>query len=79
MVNFIIYDVTDETTKNYNTYIAQYLNNNKKVATRQLITAPLTKYWMRNVFLEKSCVKCGEEGSPRPFYEEYKLNISLNQ
>ena len=78
MVNFIIYDVTDETTKNYNTYIAQYLNNNKKVATRQLITAPLTKYWMRNVFLEKSCVKCGEEGSPRPLYEEYKLNISLN-
>ena len=27
----------------------------------------LTKYNTRNIFLEKSCTKCGGEASPRPF------------
>ena len=34
---------------------------------------------MRNIFLEKSCKKCGGETSPRPFSEKSKLNISLDQ
>ena len=34
---------------------------------------------IRNIFLEKSCTKCGEEISPRPIPEESKLNISLDQ
>ena len=34
---------------------------------------------MRNIFLEKSCTKCGGETSSRPFSEKLKLNVSLNQ
>ena len=34
---------------------------------------------MRNIFLEKSCTKCGGETSPRPFSEKLKLSISLDQ
>ena len=37
----------------------------------------LIKYNMRNIFLEKSCKKCGEETVPRPFSK--KLSISLDQ
>ena len=32
----------------------------------------------RNIFLEKSCAKCGGEASPRPFSEKLKLSISLD-
>ena len=34
---------------------------------------------MRNIFLEKSYKKCGEETSPRPFSEKLKLSVSLDQ
>ena len=34
---------------------------------------------MRNVFLEKTCRKCGRETSPRPFSKKSKMSISLNQ
>ena len=34
---------------------------------------------MRNIFLEKTCTKCGPETSPRPFFKKAKLNISLDQ
>ena len=33
----------------------------------------------RNIFLEKSCKKCGIEISPRPFFKNSKLSISLDQ
>ena len=39
----------------------------------------LTECNMRNIFLEKSCTKCGKETSPRPFSEKLKLSISLDQ
>ena len=39
----------------------------------------LIEYNMRNIFLEKSCAKCGEEASPKSFYRKSKLIISLNQ
>ena len=39
----------------------------------------LMKYNMRNIFLEKSCIKCGGETSPRPFSEILKLSMSLDQ
>ena len=32
---------------------------------------------IRNIFLEKSCTKCGEETSARPFSEKLKLSIFL--
>ena len=34
---------------------------------------------MRNIFLEKSYSRCGGEASPRPFSENLKLIISLDQ
>ena len=34
---------------------------------------------MRNIFIEKSYTKCGGETSPRPFSENLKLSISLDQ
>ena len=34
---------------------------------------------MRNIFLENSYKKCGEETSPRPFSKKLKLSISLDQ
>ena len=34
---------------------------------------------MRNIFLEKSYSRCGGEASPRPFSENLKLTISLDQ
>ena len=39
----------------------------------------LTEYNMRNIFLEKSHTKSGEEGSPRHFYEISNLSTYLNQ
>ena len=30
----------------------------------------LIKYNMRNIFLEKSYLKCGGEANPRPFYNK---------
>ena len=33
----------------------------------------------RNIFLEKSLLKCGGETSLRPFDEKLKLTISLDQ
>ena len=39
----------------------------------------LIEYNMRNIFLEKSYIECGEETIPRPFSEKLKLNMSLDQ
>ena len=39
----------------------------------------LIEYDMRNTFLEKSYAKCGGEAIPRPFSEEPKLSISLDE
>ena len=33
----------------------------------------LVDYNMRNIFLEKSYTKCGEEASPRTFYQKIKI------
>ena len=34
---------------------------------------------VRNIFIEKSCTKCVEETSPRPFSGKLELSISLDQ
>ena len=39
----------------------------------------LIEYNMRNIFLEKSYIKFGEESNPRSFYKKSKLSISLDQ
>ena len=39
----------------------------------------LMEYNMRNIFLEKSYTKRGEETIPRPFSQKSKSSISLDQ
>ena len=39
----------------------------------------LIEYYMRNIFLEKSCPKCGGETITRPFSKKSKSAISLDQ
>ena len=39
----------------------------------------LVEYNMMNIFLEKSYAKCGGETSPRPFSENLKSSIFLDQ
>ena len=39
----------------------------------------LIEYIMRNIFLEKSCTKCGGESIPRPFSKTVKLRMSWDQ
>ena len=34
---------------------------------------------MKNIFLEKSIIKCDRESIPRPFCKSSKLSISLDQ
>ena len=34
---------------------------------------------MRNIFVEKSYTKCGEEIIPRPLSKKSKLSVSLDQ
>ena len=64
MINIKIQDVTDWAATNYDTHISQYLRDkgNQIIKFDQLI-----KYNMRNIFLEKSSTKFGEEASPDPF------------
>ena len=39
----------------------------------------LIEFNMRNMSLEKSYIRCGGETSPRPFFKNSKLSISLYQ
>ena len=39
----------------------------------------LIEYKLRNIFLEKSYTKCGEEAIPRPFSKKSKSSIFLDQ
>ena len=39
----------------------------------------LIEYNIKNIFAEKSYIKCGGETIPRPFSKKLKLNIFLDQ
>ena len=39
----------------------------------------LIQHNMRNIFLEKSCTKCGGETIPKSISKKSKLSISLDQ
>ena len=39
----------------------------------------LIEYNMRNIFVEKSYIKCAGESIPRPLYKNTKLSISMDQ
>ena len=73
MGNFKIYDITDWTTNDDNTYIVQYL---KKYREPDIEIGHLGECNMRSIFLEKSFTKCAGEDSLRLFYKKSKLSIS---
>ena len=54
-------------------------NISKSKGNQTMKLCQLIECNMRNIFLEKSYKKCGEETSPRPFSEKLKLSISLDQ
>ena len=68
-MNFKIYDVT-----NWITIIIHILSDTSRSKGNQTMKFDqLTDYNMRNIFLEKSCTKCGRETSLKPFFEKSKL------
>ena len=50
----------------------------KSTGNQTLKFGQLIECHMRNIFPEKSCTKCGEETSPRPFSKKLKLIIYLD-
>ena len=66
-LNFKIYDVTTWETNN-SIRILPDISRSK--SNQAMEFGQLIEYNMRNIFLEKSCTKCGEETSPRPFLKD---------
>ena len=66
-----IYDVTDWTTNNYNTYIGQ-ISTSKGNQTMKL--DQLIEYNRRNILYEKSYTKCGKKASSGPFIK-YEIEL----
>ena len=62
------------------TIAIQILPNISRSKSNQTVKfGQLIDYNMRNIFLEKSYRKCGEETNPRSFSKKSKLNIFLDQ
>ena len=57
-------------------HILPNISGSKGTQTMKL--GQLIEYNMRNIFLEKSYIKCGRETIPRPFPKKSKLSISLD-
>ena len=75
-VNFKFYYVT---TKTKAIAIHILLNIPRSKSNQTMKFCQLIEYNMRNILLEKSCTRCGEETISRRFFEKLKLNISLIQ
>ena len=75
MVNFKIYDVTA-----WLTITIHILLKIPRIKGNQIMKfGQLKECNIRKVFLEKPYAKCGRETIPRPFSENSKLSISLDQ
>ena len=59
--------------------ICSGLNISRKKENQTMKFGQLIEYNMRNIFLEKSYTKRGEETIPRIFFNASKLSISLDQ
>ena len=56
------------------------LTNIRRTKRKQAMKfGQLTEYKMRNIFIAKSCTKCGGEAMFRCFSKKSKLSISLDQ
>ena len=76
MVNFKIHDVT-RWKKLVAIPILPSISISRGSQTMKF--GQLIEYNMRNIFLEISYTKCGEEANLRPSYKNTKLSISLDQ
>ena len=76
-VNFKVYDVTTW-TQAMAIHILPNISRGRDNQTMKL-GLWIEYYNMRNIFLEKSCTKCGGVTIPRTFPKKSKLGISLNQ
>ena len=47
--------------------------------SRRMKFGQLVEHNMRNIFLEKLRIKCGERTSPRVFFKKLKLSMYLDQ
>ena len=64
----------------YQTFVMHILPNiSRSKSNKTLKFGQLIEHNMRNIFLKKSCTKCGRETSPRHFSGKLKLSISLDQ
>ena len=63
-------------TNNCNTCIK---NISRSKGNQTIKFGQLIDHDMRNIFLEISYTKCGEEAGPRPFPEKLKFSISFIQ
>ena len=62
------------------TYATHIFPNISRSNDRQTLKfGKLIEYNMKNIFLEKPCLKYGRETIPRPFSKKSKLGISLDQ
>ena len=75
-VNFRFYDVTAWLT---NDVIHTLPNILRSKGNQTMKYGQLIECNMGNIFLEKLYTKCGGETSSRPFSEQLKLGISLDQ
>ena len=70
MVNFNIYGFKK-------LEYAYWPNISRSKGNQTMKFGQLVECNMRNIFLEKSCIKYGGRTSPRPFHKKSKLSISL--
>ena len=54
-------------------------NISRSKGSQTMKFSQLIEYNMKNIFLEKSYTKCGEETIPRSFFKKSKFNIYLDQ
>ena len=73
-VNFNFYGVTALLT-----IVIHILPNISRSKGNQTLKYGQLECNTRNIFLEKTYTKCGEDTSPRPFSEKLKLSISPDQ
>ena len=65
MINLKVYDVISCLNKYWIAHFVWYLEEEK---TMMLKLCPLIEYYIRNIFMEKSCRKYVPKASPRPLF-----------
>ena len=76
MVNFKIYDVTKWEANNCK-YMLPDISQSKD--NQAMKFGQIKEYNMINIFIKKSCTKCGGQTSSRSFFKKLKLSTYLHQ